>query len=66
MSKGSASTITDEVDQTTLEDETIATAQEAIPVPLFWGTVCIAPRYITPIYGQRTQQAQTDRPSGKK
>ena len=67
MSKGASTDIaTDDYDQTALEDESLSSAQEAIPVPWFWGTVQIATRYITPIYGQRAQQAKTDRPAGKK
>lgn len=56
MSKGTPEP-TEEVDQTTIEDESLGTAQEAIPFPWFAGKVAIAARYITPIYGQRAQQA---------
>jgi len=67
MSKGSTpDTSADDYDQTALEDESLSSAQEAVPVPWFWGTVQIASRFITPIYGQRAQQAKTDRPQGKK
>lgn len=55
MSKG-AGAAADAYDPTTLEDESISTAQEAIPAPWFWGTVQEAPRYITEINGQRTQE----------
>jgi hypothetical protein len=62
----SNATVPDDTDQTALEDESLATAQEAIPVPLGAGEFKIAGRFWSPIYGQRTQQAKTDRPSGKK
>lgn len=66
MSKGiSQSTATDEADQTSLEDESVATAQEAVPVPLFAGECKFAGRFGTPIYGQYAQQAKTDTPSKK-
>jgi hypothetical protein len=67
MSKGpSVDTSTEEYDQTALEDESLSSAQEAVPLPWFWGRVQIATRFITPIYGQRAQQAKNDRPQGKK
>ena len=66
MSKGlSQDTSTDETDATALEDESISTAQEAVPVALFTGQVKIAGRFCSPIYGQYAQQAKTDKP-GKK
>jgi hypothetical protein len=55
----------DEVDQTTLEDESLSTAQENVPLPLFAGKVKLAGRFASPIYGQYAQQAKTDKP-GKK
>jgi hypothetical protein len=67
MSKGATPDIsTDEYDKTALEDESLSSAQEAVPVPWFWGTVQIATRYITPIYGQRAQQAKNAVSAGKK
>jgi hypothetical protein len=61
----SPDSLPDSADQTALEDESLATAQEAVPVPLFAGEVKVAGRFWSPIYGQRTQQAKSDRP-GKK
>lgn len=67
MSKGiSPDTTPDDTDATALEDESLATAQEGVPVPLFAGEVKVAGRFWSPIYGQRSQQAKTDRPAGKK
>lgn len=66
MSKGTPGNLPEEADQTALEDESVATAQEAVPVPLFAGEVKVAARFWSPIYGQRTQPAKSDRPTGKK
>lgn len=66
MSKGtSTSSSTDEVDDTTLESESLSTAQETIPLPLPAGEVLIAGRYGSPIYGQYAQQAKSERSSKK-
>ncbi|MFA5265799.1 MAG: hypothetical protein WC378_18420 [Opitutaceae bacterium] len=64
MSKGLPTT-PDTTEETALEDESLATAQEAIPVPLFAGEVKVAGRFWSPIYGQRAKQAPDTRP-GKK
>lgn len=64
MSKGTP-TIPESAEPTALEDESLATAQEAVPVPLFAGEVKIAGRFWSGIYGQRSQQAKNERP-GKK
>ena len=66
MSKGlSQDTQTDTTDQTALENESVATAQEAIPVPLFAGKVKLAGRFCSPIYGQYAQQSKTTSQSKK-
>lgn len=62
MSKGfNASPETDPIN---VEDEGMGTAQEAVPVPLFWGMRKIAVRFISEIIAQEAVEAQ-DRP-GKK
>ena len=62
MSKGfNASPETDPIN---VEDEGIGTAQEAVPVPLFWGQRKVAVRFISEIIAQEAVEAQ-DRP-GKK
>ena len=45
-------------------DEGMGTAQEAVPVPLFWGKRKVAVRFISEIIAQEAVEAQ-DRP-GKK
>lgn len=54
-----------EKDDLPLEDEEVATAQEAIPVPLIAGTRRMAVRWFVPAMGLVTQLAPEDRP-GKK
>lgn len=46
------------------EDESFATAQEDVPVPLWWGKRRVAGRWITPIIAQEAVEAQ-DRPAKK-
>ncbi len=68
MSKGmspAADTIPPAADPIPAENESFSSAQESIPVPLFAGTVKIAGRFWSPIYGQRTQQAASDTPAKK-
>lgn len=55
----------EEIDETTLEPETLATNQETIPVPYLAGTRLIALRWISPALDMVTRQAPDDRP-GKK
>lgn len=66
MSKGLSDVSPDAPEPSTLEDESMSTAQERIPVPLFAGEVKVAGRIWSPIYGERTQPAKNERPSGKK
>ncbi len=66
MSKAAAEIPVEEVNPAGLEDESMSTVQENIPVVLFAGQAGIAGRYITPIYGEYSVQAKTDRPAGKK
>lgn len=47
-----------EVDETTLENEELATHQEVIPVPYFAGEQRIALRWITPALNMVTVQAK--------
>jgi hypothetical protein len=65
MSKGATDTQPAATDQTALENESLGTAQNAVPVPLFAGTVKIAARFWSPLYGQRAQQAPSTA-TGKK
>lgn len=53
-----------ETDALNIEDEGMGTAQEAVPVPLFWGQRKVAVRFISEIIAQEAVEAQ-DRP-GKK
>jgi hypothetical protein len=52
-------------DQTALENESLSTAQAAVPVPMFAGQVKVAARFWSPIYGQHAQQAPSGTPSKK-
>ena len=55
MSKGT-DTSAEDTNSTTVEDESLSTAQEAIPVPLGAGTFKVAGRFWSPILGQRAQE----------
>lgn len=46
------------------EEESFSTAQEAVPVPLWWGKQKIAVRWISQIIAQEAVEAQ-DRPAKK-
>ena len=54
------------IDRETLPagEESFSTAQEAVPVPLWWGKTRVAVRWITPIVSQEAVEAQ-DRPVKK-
>lgn len=48
-----------------IEDQSISTASEALPVPMFCGTRKISPVWITRIYNQKAKEAPDSKP-GKK
>lgn len=54
-----------ELDDTTMEEEDLATHQETIPVPFVFGTRLVALRWISPALDMVTRQAKDDKP-GKK
>lgn len=62
MSKGN---ISPERDETTIEEEDIATHQEAIPFPLSGGKRLVAVRFLDEARHQIEEQAPDERP-GKK
>jgi len=47
-----------DTDPFNVEDEGVATAQEAVPVPLFWGKRKIALRFISDIVAQEAVEAE--------
>lgn len=47
-----------ETDALNVEDEGMSSAQEAVPVPLFWGKRKIALRFITDIVSQEAVEAE--------
>jgi hypothetical protein len=53
-----------ETDAVPMEDESLSTAQEAVPVPMWWGKRKVAVRWISPVYDQKAEQ-RDDRPSKK-
>ncbi len=66
MSKGlSTDSATTDLDASTLEDESLGTVQEAVPVPLFAGKCKLAGRYGSPIYDQTSKPAKTSQPTKK-
>ena len=65
MSKGQSLAGVDDMEPSAIEGEGMATAQESVPNPLGAGEFKVAGRFMSPIYGQRSQQAKNDRP-GKK
>lgn len=54
-----------EINSDTIEDEEMATHQEAIPIPYLAGSQMLAVRWITPALDRVARQAPQDRP-GKK
>lgn len=48
-----------------VDDNSTATSQEAVPMPLFGGGRAGAARFISPIYNQRAQEAPQARPAKK-
>ena len=48
-----------------VEDESLSSAREAVPVPYLAGTRKIALRWISPIYNQRAEEAPVERPAKK-
>lgn len=62
---GKSSVKPEEVDETTIEDEDLATHQENIPVPYVAGTRRVAVRWLDTALNLITEQAPDERP-GKK
>lgn len=54
-----------EFDQTTLEDESLSSSQEAVAVPYSAGTNLIALRWIAEALAMLAEQAPDERPSKK-
>lgn len=50
---------------TGIEDDTVANAQEAVPVPMLFGERKTALKWISRVYNQRAQEAPLTKP-GKK
>ena len=48
-----------------IEDESLSTHQEAVAVPWVAGTRLVAAVWLTPIYGQRTEESKSNRPDKK-
>lgn len=65
MGSSKSQQLPESIDDTTLEDEELATHQETIPVPYIAGTRMVALRWLGPAYDMVTRQAPDDRP-GKK
>lgn len=55
----------EELDETTLEDEELATHQENIPVPFLAGTRRVAVRWLDQALDMRTEQAPDSAPQKK-
>lgn len=54
-----------EYDETTLEDESLTSAQETVPVPHCAGTNLIALRWLSGALAMLAEQAPDERPSKK-
>lgn len=54
-----------ELNRDTIEEEELATHQEAVPIPSISGTRLVAVRWISPALDQVARQAKEERP-GKK
>jgi hypothetical protein len=52
-------------EKTGIEDDSISTAQEAVPIPMLFGERKLAVKWISRVYNQRAQEAPLTKP-GKK